>query len=238
MAAQSALRGESITMRFGGVVALDEVDFDLPRGGAVGLLGQNGSGKTTLLNVLTGQLRPTSGDILVDGHKMNGVAPGAFAAAGISRVFQSIQIFGRLSVLDNLIVAQRMNGASRGRISASATLERVGLEGFAADRASDLSYGHQRLLEIAMALGSGAHIILLDEPTAGLSPVLVGKVVACLRQLNEEGVSLVLIEHETEIVFQLCNVIWVLHEGKVIAKGSADEIRADKRVLDLYLGAA
>ena len=220
------------------MIALDGVDFEVGRGSAIGLLGQNGSGKTTLLNVLTGQLRPQSGDVEIGGRPMVGAAPAAFAAAGIARVFQSAQIFDRLSVLENIFVAQRMKGGRLDEADAVLTLGRVDLDAFKAERASDLSYGHQRLLEIAMALASGAEIILLDEPTAGLSPNLVGKVIAALRQLNREGVALVFIEHETEIVFDLCETVYVLHEGKVIARGTPAAVRNNNRVLDLYLGAA
>jgi ABC-type branched-subunit amino acid transport system ATPase component len=118
-----------------------------------------------------------------------------------------------------------------------AILEKMQLAGQADDLARDVSYGHQRLLEIAMALAAGAQIILLDEPTAGLAPALVETVIGCLRSLKKTGTSIVLIEHETEVVFRLCEIVWVLNEGRVIASGTPQEIRSDQMVLDLYLGA-
>jgi ABC-type branched-subunit amino acid transport system ATPase component len=233
------LEASGIVMAFGGVVALDGVDFSVPEGGAVGLLGQNGSGKTTLLNVITGQLRPQKGGITCNGRPMLGLPPNAFARAGIARVFQSVQVFPRLTVLENILVAQIAAG-TQARSSAAAardTLKRLRLTEFAEEFARDVSYGHQRLLEIAMALAAGAQLILLDEPTAGLAPALVETVIDCLRELNASGTSLVLIEHETEVVFRVCQVVWVLNEGRVLARGTPAEIRGNPQVLDLYLGA-
>ena len=234
------LTASNIVMAFGGLRALDGVDFSVPEGGAIGLLGQNGSGKTTLLNVITGHLTPQSGQVTFNGRSMNNLSPNEFAKAGISRVFQTVQIFPRLTVMENLYVA-RLGQDNRLHLSeeeALNTLSRMQLANFADDLARDISYGHQRLLEIAMALAAGADLILLDEPTAGLGPALVESVVGCLRDLNAAGTSMVLIEHETEVVFRVCSQVWVLNEGRVIACGTPTEIRSNQQVLDLYLGAA
>ncbi len=233
------LEATGIVMAFGGVVALDGVDFRVPEGAAVGLLGQNGSGKTTLLNVITGHLRPQKGAVSFRGQPMLGLAPNAFARAGIARVFQSVQVFPRLSVLENVLVAQMAAGAADASSAALAqeALRRVRLAEAAGELARDISYGHQRLLEIAMALAAGARLILLDEPTAGLAPALVETVVACLKEINARGTSLVLIEHETEVVFRVCREVYVLSEGKLLARGTPAEIRSNPQVLDLYLGA-
>jgi branched-chain amino acid transport system ATP-binding protein len=232
------LLARNIVMKFGGVVALDGVDFWIPHGGAVGLLGQNGSGKTTLLNVITGQLVPQQGDVLLDNHSMRGAPPDRYAAAGVARVFQSVQVFPRLSVLENIAVSRIAAGApSANESEATRLLERMRLAEHRHEFARDISYGHQRLLEIAMALAAGAKIILLDEPTAGLAPALVEAVIACLKDLKTTGTSIVLIEHETEVVFGLCESVFVLNEGRVIASGTPHEIRNDRMVLDLYLGA-
>lgn len=236
-AADQGLCATGIVMSFGGVKALNGVDFLVPEGTAAGLLGQNGSGKTTLLNVITGHLRPQQGRVTFNGRAMLGLGPGAFAEAGIARVFQSVQVFPRLSVLENLLVAQSAVGGQASVTEARAVLERMRLAAFAGEFARDISYGHQRLLEIGMALAARARLILLDEPTAGLGPALVETVITCLRELNRAGTSLVLIEHETEVVFRVCDVVWVLNEGKVIARGTPAEVRSDSRVLDLYLGA-
>jgi ABC-type branched-subunit amino acid transport system ATPase component len=237
-AREAQLYASGIVMAFGGVKALDGVDFWVPKAGAVGLLGQNGSGKTTLLNVLTGQLQPQRGAVTFNGRPMLGLPPDAFASAGISRVFQSVQIFPRLSVRENIEVAQIAIGAGRNSapVRTEEVVERMRLGEFLNELARDISYGHQRLLEIAMAVAAGAQLILLDEPTAGLSPALVETVIGCLEQLNAAGTSLLLIEHETEVVFRVCKTVWVLNEGRVIARGTPAEIRADRQVLDLYLG--
>jgi ABC-type branched-subunit amino acid transport system ATPase component len=239
--AASAVRllAKNIVMKFGGVVALDGIDFWIPEGSAVGLLGQNGSGKTTLLNVITGHLVPQQGDILLGDRSMRGAAPDRYAAAGIARVFQSVQIFPRLTVLENIAVSRIAAGVEPQDSSDTADLlERLRLAEHQHEFARDISYGHQRLLEIAMALAAGAKIILLDEPTAGLAPALVEAVIACLRDLRSSGTSIVVIEHETEVVFRLCEIVFVLNEGRVIASGTPDQIRKDRMVLDLYLGAA
>jgi ABC-type branched-subunit amino acid transport system ATPase component len=226
-----------VLMAFGGVRALDRVNFWVPAGGAVGLLGQNGSGKTTLLNVITGQLRPEAGSVHFDGRSMIGLRPDAYAKAGISRVFQSVQVFPSLTVGENLSVARLGSGAPRmSGTSNDGVLERVGLADFATVVARDLSYGHQRLLEIAMALAARAKLVLFDEPTAGLSSDVADRVIACLRDLRASGTAMIVIEHETDVVFQTCEVVWVLNEGRFIARGTPDEIKADPMVLELYLG--
>lgn len=233
------LQASGIVMAFGGVVALDGVDFWVDEGAAVGLLGQNGSGKTTLLNVITGQLVPQKGSVTFNGRSMLGLAPNEYARAGIGRVFQSVQVFPRLTVQENITLAQIAAGRQEKASSALArdALRRLRLTELTDEFARDISYGHQRLLEIAMALAAGAELILLDEPTAGLAPALVETVIDCLRELNANGTSLVLIEHETEVVFRVCQTVWVLNEGRVLARGTPSEIRANPQVLDLYLGA-
>lgn len=233
------LAASGIVMNFGGVKALDGVDFFVPRASAVGLLGQNGSGKTTLLNVITGHLRPQNGTVMFNGRPMLGLPPNKFAHAGIARVFQSVQVFPRLSVLENLHTAVFANSSAvvTNRPKMQDVLDRMRLAEFAHELARDISYGHQRLLEIAMAVAAGAELILLDEPTAGLSPALVETVIECLKDLTAGGTSLVLIEHETEVVFRVCQTVWVLNEGRVLASGTPAEIRSNQQVLELYLGA-
>ncbi|HEX7054695.1 MAG TPA: ABC transporter ATP-binding protein [Burkholderiales bacterium] len=233
------LEATGIVMAFGGVVALGGVDFRVPEGAAVGLLGQNGSGKTTLLNVITGHLRPQKGSVSFRDQPMLGLPPNAFARAGIARVFQSVQVFPRLTVLENVLVSQMAAGSADASSAEAArdALRRMRLAELADEQAREISYGHQRLLEIAMALAAGARLILLDEPTAGLAPSLVETVIACLREINAHGTSLVLIEHETEVVFRVCQDVYVLSEGTLLARGTPAEIRSNSQVLDLYLGA-
>lgn len=231
------LVARDILMQFGGVRALDRVSFWVPAGGAVGLLGQNGSGKTTLLNVITGQLRPQSGSVHFAGRSMIGLRSDAYAKAGIARVFQSVQVFPSLSVSENLMIAQIGSGKRDATAEfGQSVLARVGLAELAAVAARDLSYGHQRLLEIAMALSARAKLILFDEPTAGLSSDVADHVVTCLREFRAAGTAMIVIEHETNVVFQTCDVVWVLNEGRFIARGTPDEIKTNASVLDLYLG--
>jgi branched-chain amino acid transport system ATP-binding protein len=231
------LEATHIVMAFGGVVALDDIDFRVPDGAAIGLLGQNGSGKTTLLNVITGHLRPQKGSVSFRGQSMVGLPPNAFGRAGIARVFQSVQVFPRLTVTENVTVSQIAASNDRAlALTVREALERVSLSDLADELAGDISYGHQRLLEIAMALAAEAKLILLDEPTAGLAPSLVETVVTCLKEINGRGTSLVLIEHETEVVFRVCQEVYVLSEGRVLARGTPAEIRSNAQVLDLYLG--
>jgi ABC-type branched-subunit amino acid transport system ATPase component len=233
---KNRLVAHGIVMMFGGVKALDGVDFVVPAGAAIGLLGQNGSGKTTLVNVLTGQLNPQKGVVVIDGVEMTGRPPGHYAKAGVSRVFQSLQIFPRLSVRDNLKVACLSTNNRGSDTHIHVTAQRLGLSGLLNKCAQDISYGHQRLLEIAMSLVSGSTLFFLDEPTAGLEPSLVDYVISCLRELHSDGTSIVVIEHETEFVFRLCSEIYVLNEGCVIARGTPEAIRQDASVLELYLG--
>lgn len=235
--ATTQLVARNILMAFGGVRALDGVSFWVPAGGAVGLLGQNGSGKTTLLNVITGQLEPQTGSVHFDGRDMTGLKPDAYAKAGIARVFQSVQVFPSLTVLENLKIAQIGSGNPEATEElGQSVLVRVGLGDDAHVAARNLSYGHQRLLEIAMALAAGAKLILFDEPTAGLSSDMAGRVITCLREFRAAGTAMIVIEHETNVVFQTCDVVWVLNEGRFIARGTPDEIKTNAQVLDLYLG--
>lgn len=235
-ASEPLLAAGSIVMNFGGVKALDGIDFSVPRASAVGLLGQNGSGKTTLLNVITGHLRPQSGIVTFNGQPMLGLPPNKFAHAGIARVFQSVQIFPRLTVLENLQTAVFASSPQASGRTLSDVLERMRLAELSNELARDISYGHQRLLEIAMAVAAEAKLILLDEPTAGLSAALVETVIGSLKDLTTGGTSLVLIEHETEVVFRVCETVCVLNEGRVLASGTPAEIRNNQQVLDLYLG--
>ena len=231
------LEARDLRMAFGGVQALGGMSFEVAQGAAVGLLGQNGSGKTTLVNVLTGQLRPQAGTVRFRGADMIGRSPEEFSKSGIGRVFQSVQVFPRLTLLENLAAVQVGQLGHRGHNEESARqiLVRIGLSTYENEWAQDISYGEQRLLEIGMALAAGWDLIFLDEPTAGLSPMMLDRVVELLREVNRSGVSLVIIEHQTDVVFGLCEFVWVMDQGELLAKGSPHEIQADERVLESYL---
>lgn len=231
------LEARELRLAFGGVRALDGMSFEVLEGGAVGLLGQNGSGKTTLVNVLTGQLQPQSGSVSFKGSPMVGLSPEQFSKAGIGRVFQSVQVFPRLTLLENLAAVQVGQRGARGYIEEAARqiLVQIGLVTYENEWAQDISYGEQRLLEIAMALAAGWQLIFLDEPTAGLNPIMVDRVVELLREANRNGVALVIIEHQTDVVFGLCETVWVMDQGQLLARGSPREIQSDERVLESYL---
>lgn len=234
------LQARELRMAFGGVQALDGMSFEVAQGAAVGLLGQNGSGKTTLVNVLTGELLPQSGSVMFRGERIIGRSPEQLSKAGIGRVFQTVQVFPLLTLLENLTTVQIGQRGHRGHDEEAACqiLTRIGLDTYESEWAQDISYGEQRLLEIGMALAAGWDLIFLDEPTAGLNPMMVDRVVDLLREVNRGGVSLVIIEHQTDVVFGLCGVVWVMEQGQLLAKGSPEEIQSDERVLESYLAAA
>lgn len=231
------LEARELRLAFGGVRALDGMSFEVHEGAAVGLLGQNGSGKTTLVNVLTGQLQPQSGSVRFKDRIMVGLTPEEFSRAGVCRVFQSVQVFPRLTLLENLIAVQvgQRGARSRSEDAARQVLVQIGLTTYENEWAQDISYGEQRLLEIGMALAARSQLIFLDEPTAGLNPIMVDRVVELLREANRNGVALVIVEHQTDVVFGLCKTVWVMDQGQLLAKGPPHEIQSDERVLESYL---
>jgi ABC-type branched-subunit amino acid transport system ATPase component len=231
------LKADDLRVSFGGVTALDGMNFEVFRGEAVGLLGQNGSGKTTLINVLTGMLLPQAGSVTFRDENMLGRKPDEYSRAGVGRVFQSVQVFPRLTLLENLTLMQigARDSAAADEAAARGILSRIGLTVYADEWARELSYGEQRLLEIGMALAAGWKLIFLDEPTAGLNPIMVDRVSTLLREVNDSGVALVIIEHQTDVVFGLCGTVWVMDQGRLLAKGSPDEIQRDEQVLENYL---
>ncbi|MER1967533.1 ABC transporter ATP-binding protein [Castellaniella sp. GW247-6E4] len=232
------LQADGITMHFGGIKALEEVDFKVQRGKVTGLIGQNGSGKSTLLNVITGELQPKGGQIYFEGERIPVVKPAVMASCGISRVFQSVQVFDRLSVEENIRAAQLpLSRSPRVLPEIADVLRLVGLSDYHHLAARDISYGHRRLLELGMALSTSPKLLLLDEPTAGLSRDSVQLVIDCINDLNAKNrVTMVIVEHEMEVVFRLCHQIYVLDSGKVIAVGSPSDIRKNEDVLRLYIG--
>lgn len=247
------LRVENLTRRFGGVVAVDDVSFGVGAGEIVGLIGPNGAGKTTAINLLTGLLSPTSGLIEFDGRRLDGLAAHQIAAAGVARTYQNIRLFRGLSALDNVIVGthlrtcapfvarlafapsvRREEEAARG--SARALLDRVNLGGREAARATSLPYGEQRRLEIARALAAQPKLLLLDEPAAGMNPAEMDVLIRLIRSLRDEGQTILLIEHNMQVVMGVCDRIVVLSFGRKIAEGTPSEISRDKDVITAYLG--
>ncbi|HEX6452006.1 MAG TPA: ABC transporter ATP-binding protein [Trebonia sp.] len=230
------LRTDGIRKAYGGVQALDGATIEVTEGTVAGLIGPNGSGKTTLFNVITGYERADAGEVLFRGKPITNWGPGKVFAAGIGRTFQLTRIFGRLTVLENMLVAaQHKRGNHRRR--ALELLEFVGIERHAGLLAGSLSYGQRKLLELAYVLVADPAVVLLDEPAGGVNPTLVNHIADRIRQLNAEGKTFLIVEHNMEFVMGLCSAITVLESGAVAASGPPDIIRTDKRVLDAYLGA-
>lgn len=230
---------------FGGVVAVDDASVEVLEGRVNGLIGPNGSGKTTFFNIVTGMIPPDAGTAVFKGRRIDRLPPHRIARRGIGRTFQLVRTFPRLTALENLLVAVRRTGLSqlvasavRGAEVARAEywLERVGLEHLRDAEARNLSYGQQKLLEIAGVLMAEPELILLDEPAGGVNPVMISKISALVRDLNREGRTFLIVEHNMELVMGLCDHVVVFDRGAPIAAGPPSAIRTDQRVLEAYLG--
>ncbi|HKY94886.1 MAG TPA: ATP-binding cassette domain-containing protein [Kiloniellales bacterium] len=227
------LQGEKLSMRFGGIVALREVDLAVAAGELRCIIGPNGAGKSTLFNILAGTLRPTGGHVRLEGRELNGLPVHAFARAGISRKFQVPSLFGSLTVADNLAVAEHGPGPSW--TTRDELLALLGLERQASVPAAALAHGQKQWLEIGMALMAGPKVLLLDEPTAGLTAEETLKTARLLQSLAGR-MAIVVIEHDMAFVRALACPTLVLHQGRVIAQGPFGEIERDHTVRDIYLG--
>jgi branched-chain amino acid transport system ATP-binding protein len=245
---QALLHVEDVRKSYGAIHAVAGVSFEVMPGEIFGVIGPNGSGKTTLFNSMLGQIVPDSGRILFKGRDVSGLGPLALNRLGIGRTFQTLQVFGKMSVRDNLIVAaQEHQGSLLSRMfapgdsglgdKADALIEQFRISHVAHQRAGELSYGQQKLVDIAMAFMSDPDLVLLDEPCAGVNPSLVGGISQLLKELNRSRKgSFVVIEHNMDFVMDLCHRIMVMVEGQVLAIGTPEEIRANQQVLDAYLG--
>lgn len=250
------LEAQAITMRFGGLVAVNNVDFNIPHGAIVSLIGPNGAGKTTFFNTITGLYRPTSGRMIFNGRDITGTAPSNITSLGIARTFQNIRLFANMTALENVMVGQhsRMKSNILGIILRTPTVRKeeadartkgmellrlVELDHVAEEAAKNLPYGDQRRLEIARALGSDPKLLLLDEPTAGMNPNETGELITFIRELRGRmRLTILLIEHDMKVVMGLSERITVLDYGTKIAEGTPPEIRSNPRVIEAYLGRA
>lgn len=247
-ASPAFLEVRDVRKAYGAIKAVDGVSFSVGPGEIVGVIGPNGSGKTTLFNAILGQIRPSSGNVEFCGEDITGLSPLELARRGIGRTFQTLQVFGGLSVRDNLIAAaQEFKGTLPGRLfakpdaglghHADEMIELFRLQRVAHLPAGRLSYGQQKLIDIAMAFMAAPRLVLLDEPCAGVNPGLVDQLRELLVQLNRtQGGSFVVIEHNMDFIMKLCPHVICMVEGKVLAEGRPAVVQSNPAVLEAYLG--
>uniref|UniRef100_I2Q3M3 ABC-type branched-chain amino acid transport system, ATPase component n=1 Tax=Desulfovibrio sp. U5L TaxID=596152 RepID=I2Q3M3_9BACT len=248
------LETRDLTMRFGGLLAVSDFSIAIPRGSITGLIGPNGAGKTTCFNMITGFYRPTSGEVLLEGRPIGGLPPHKVCKAGVARTFQNIRLFSNETVLENVMIGRHLRQKTgwlqtlvftpasirEDRAIRSHCLELldvVGLADLAGEKASSLSYGAQRRLEIARALATGPSFILLDEPAAGMNPQESEDLMGFVRAIRDDfKLTVLLIEHDMKVVMGICEHIYVLDYGQIIAAGPPEAIRSDPKVILAYLG--
>lgn len=238
MVATGTLTVRGVMVRFGGVMAVGGVDIDVPTGRVTGLIGPNGAGKTTLFNVISGMQEATSGTVHVDGDEITDEAPHRRARRGLARTFQRLELFGSMSVRDNVRVAAELAGVSDIDATVDSLLARVGLTDRADTTAGDLPTGSARLVEIARALATNPRFLLLDEPASGLDDNESEHLGELLRELVADGLAVLLVEHDMGLVMHVCDHIYVLDLGQIIASGTPDEVQHHPEVLRAYLGAS
>jgi branched-chain amino acid transport system ATP-binding protein len=245
---QPLLKVTDLKKAYGAIQAVGGVSFEVMPGEIFGVIGPNGSGKTTMFNSVLGQISPDAGSIALHGKNITGLSPLELSRRGVGRTFQTLQVFGKMTVRDNLIVAaQEHRGSMISRMfapgdsglgaKADALIDQFRIRHVADKLAGTLSYGQQKLVDIAMAFMAEPDLVLLDEPCAGVNPSLVGGISTLLKELNQSRKgSFVVIEHNMDFVMDLCHRIMVMVEGRVLAIGTPTEIRGNKAVLDAYLG--
>jgi branched-chain amino acid transport system ATP-binding protein len=232
---------DDVVVRFGGHVAVDGVSITAEPGKVTGLIGPNGAGKTTLFNVVTGLLAPNSGTISLDGKDITRLPPYKRARRGIARTFQRLELFSVLTVRENIAVAaETRHGWARDSGNTAQivdeVIERIGLQACADERVDSLPTGSARLVELGRALATKPKVLLLDEPASGQTEQETERFGALLRELCGEGITVVLVEHDVQLVMAVCDAIWVLDFGRIIATGSPEEVRTNEAVLAAYLG--
>lgn len=247
-----ALNIKSVNKKFDGTVALDDFSLEIPRNSITGIIGPNGAGKTTLFNVITGFLPLDSGKIIYNGKNLSRMPSYKIARTGIARTFQQLRLINRMTVLDNILLSfQNQAGENlkntfffpgrvkeqeeRNREKANELLVFMGIEEKASDLVEDLSYGQQKMISLACCLASGADLLLLDEPVAGINPEMIEKILKAIKKLPDAGKTFVMIEHNIEAVMQVCDRVIFMDEGKKIAEGDPESVRHDPAVIEAYL---
>ncbi len=242
-----------LTQQFGGLTALNKVNMKVDVGEIVGVIGPNGAGKTTLFNIITGVYTPTSGEVYLNGERIDGKKPYEITELGFARTFQNIRLFKQLPAIDNVIVAMRLRSkctlfdqlfnTKNKKAEMAAQMEKaeeilriMDLENYKFDLPGSLPYGEQRRLEIARAMATDAKILLLDEPAAGMNEQETSALVKTVRHLNEMGYTIIIIEHDMKFIMNICERIYVLNHGELIAEGVPDEIKKNPDVIEAYLG--
>lgn len=226
----------NLSKTFGGLKALDQVSFSVSTGAIMGLIGPNGSGKSTLFNCVTKVLKPDSGQVYLDGARIDGLPAYRIARRGVGRTFQEVRLFRELSVMENMAIAAMGAGIHRWRRRALEALTRLEVPEKAEEKCADLSVGQQKLIELAICMMVGNDFIMLDEPVAGVNPVIVKKITDHIKQCKREGKTFLIVEHDIPFIMGLSDRLTVLHLGEKLAEGEPTEIRENKEVLDAYLG--
>ena len=247
------LEVNGVTKKFGGIVALKDVDLQVEKGSVVAIIGPNGSGKTTMLNVITGVYIPEEGQILLDGQRIQGMSSEKVCHAGVSRTFQNIRLFTNLSAIENVMLGshrlyqsnilnivgktKRFKAEEKAlHDKAEELLRFVGLDGKADFRMSKLTYAQQRYLEIARALASDPKLLLLDEPAAGMNAAEIANLIVLIRRMSEKGITILLIEHIMDLIKDVADKVYVLNYGEKIAEGTYDNVSRNPLVIEAYLG--
>jgi branched-chain amino acid transport system ATP-binding protein len=244
---------EDLAVRIGGLVILERMNLSVPKGKIVSLIGPNGAGKTTAFNIITGYMKPTAGTVRFEGRSLLDMTPDAIAALGLVRTFQRTSIFAGCSVTDNILTAMHLRGRAglfsaifrtpsmlREEVSLQAQVDDilhfVGLHGRAGENAGSLAYGEQRLLGLAIALAARPKLLLLDEPAAGLNPSETERFKELVRRIRDDGVTVLLVEHDMHMVMSISDTVFVLNQGRIIASGPPASIQNNPDVITAYLG--